>query len=59
MTTAPSACGQKRTHRAAPRRRQLSRGLSRTALGGLVRGAATAIATVVAGWPTTGARTHR
>ncbi|WP_208903066.1 hypothetical protein [Streptomyces incarnatus] len=45
MTTAPSPHGQERTLRAAPRRRRLSR----TVLSGFVRGAATAIRTVLAG----------
>ncbi|MER6565121.1 hypothetical protein ABT288_02710 [Streptomyces sp. NPDC001093] len=58
MTTAPSTRGQERTHHAAPRRRQLSRRLSRTALSGLVRGTATAIGTVLAGWLTAWAREH-
>ncbi|QHC23343.1 hypothetical protein [Streptomyces sp. GS7] len=52
MTTAPSTRSQDRTHRPAPRRRQLQRRLSRTALGDLVRGAATAIRTALAGWLT-------
>ncbi|GGV07763.1 hypothetical protein ACIG0C_36160 [Kitasatospora aureofaciens] len=50
---------KKRTHRRAPRPyRGHSSQLSRTALTGLVRGAATAVGTVLVGWLTTWTRDH-
>lgn len=46
------------THSNTPHQRPLPHHLSHTALRGLVRGAATAIGTILAGWLTTWTRDH-